>query len=69
MIVVVNTYFDLVEQREIVVDTISYRSFYLPKKDKEGSDSLQLLVDYEKKSFFIVEEIPYECKKVMLRNC
>lgn len=49
MRVVVNKYFDLVEQREVVVDTIFYHSFYLPKKDKEGSDSLQLLVDYEKK--------------------
>ncbi|KAH9690392.1 MADS-box protein SVP [Citrus sinensis] len=51
--VIVHPSFDLVEEREIVVDTISYCSLDLPKEDKKSCDIFQQLVDYEKKSFFL----------------
>ena len=50
--VIVHPSFDLVEEREIVVDTIPYCSLNFPKEDKKSCDIFQQLVDYEKKSLF-----------------
>ncbi|KAK9218624.1 hypothetical protein WN943_007261 [Citrus x changshan-huyou] len=51
--VMVHPSFDLVEEREIVVNTISCCSLDLPKEDKKSCDIFQQLLDYEKKLFFL----------------
>ncbi|KAL9460596.1 hypothetical protein AB3S75_003740 [Citrus x aurantiifolia] len=68
--VIVHLSFDLVEEREIVVDTISYYSLDLPKEDKKSCDIFQELVDYEKKSVFLnyVEVRHEQYKKTLLEK-
>ncbi|KAH9699811.1 hypothetical protein KPL71_024512 [Citrus sinensis] len=68
--VIVHPSFDLVEEREIVVDTISYCSLDLPKEDKKSCDIFQQLVDYEKKSFFLnyVEVRHEQYEKTFIRE-
>ena len=65
---IVHAYLILWSKEEVIDDTISYCSLDLPKKkDEEGCDFFQRLVDYEKKSFFLSHvEIPHDCRKVFL---
>ena len=51
--VIVHTSFDFLEEKEVVIYTISCCSLDLSKKDKKNYDIFQQLVDYEKKLFFV----------------